>query len=133
VFGALAPGQGFLGNLIEPPSLPAWWSESDTAYYTAEFARTGFRGGLNWYRNIKRSWELLTPWRGQVIRQPSMFIVGSCDDVLNFPGSKTQVDNYTKTLPGLRGYHILKGAGHWIQRERAQQVNSLLVDFLDGL
>ena len=133
VFGALAPGQGFLGNLVEPPSLPEWWSESDTAYYSAEFARTGFRGGLNWYRNITRSWELLAPWRGQVIRQPSMFIAGSSDDVLNFPSSRSQIDNYTKTLPGLRGCHILEGAGHWIQRERAKQVNAHLLDFLANL
>jgi pimeloyl-ACP methyl ester carboxylesterase len=133
VFGALEPGKGFLGKLVEPPSLPAWWSEADTAYYTAEFTRTGFRGGLNWYRNIKRSWELLAPWRGQVIRQPSMFIAGAMDDVLKFPGSKPQIDNYTKTLPGLRGCHILEGAGHWIQRERATQVNALLLDFLAHL
>ncbi len=133
VFGVLEPGEGFLDHLVEPPSPPDWWSEADIAYYTTEFARTGFRGGLNWYRNIKRSWELLAPWRGQVIRQPSMFIAGSSDDVLKFPSSKPQIENFAKTLPGLRGSHILEGAGHWIQRERAQHVNSLVIDFLNGL
>jgi hypothetical protein len=54
VFGAVEPEKGFLGHLIEPPSAPQWWNDADVAHYTAEFARTGFRGGLNWYRNMKR-------------------------------------------------------------------------------
>ncbi len=133
VFGAVDRDRGFLGHLVEPPSLPEWWSAVDIDHYTTEFTRTGFRGGLNWYRNIKRSWELLAPWRGQVIRQPSMFISGASDDVLRFPSSKSQIENFGRTLPGLRGCHILEGAGHWIQRERSEAVNSLLIDFLRGL
>ena len=133
VFGAVDPDKGFLGHLVEPRSAPEWWSEADIAHYTTEFTRTGFRGGLNWYRNITRSWELLAPWRGQVIRQPSMFIAGASDDVLKFPSSKPQIENFGRTLPGLRGCHILEGAGHWIQRERAHAVNALVIDFLNGL
>jgi pimeloyl-ACP methyl ester carboxylesterase len=133
VFGAVESGRGFLGHLVEPPLPPPWWNDADIAHYTAEFTRTGFRGGLNWYRNIKRSWEQLAPWRGQVIRQPSLFIVGASDDVLKFPSSKSQIENFGKTLPGLRGCHILEGAGHWIQRERTQAVNSLLIGFINDL
>ena len=133
VFGLLEPGKGFLDGLAEPQSPPAWWSADDIAHCTTEFTRTGFRGGLNWYRNIQRSWELLSPWRGQVIRQPSMFIAGASDDVLKFASSAPQIQNFAKTLPGLRGNHILAGAGHWVQRERAAQVNTLLIDFLNGL
>jgi pimeloyl-ACP methyl ester carboxylesterase len=132
-FGVIEPGRGLLGHTLEPTTLPGWWNEADTAHGIAEFTRTGFRGGLNWYRNLRRSWELLAPWRGQAIRQPSMFVAGASDDVLKFPGAKPQIENFGKTLPGLRGCHILEGAGHWIQRERAQAVNSLLIDFLDGL
>jgi pimeloyl-ACP methyl ester carboxylesterase len=132
-FGRLAPGQGFLGGMVEPEALPAWLPAEDIAAYAAEFQRTGFRGGLNWYRNITRSWELLAPWRGAVIRQPSMFIAGERDSVLRFPASRSQIDNFGKTLPGLRGCHILEGAGHWIQRERAAAVNDLLLGFLASL
>lgn len=136
-FGRVDPGKGFLHGVPEPPSstaaAPAWWSESEMAHYAAEFSRTGFRGGLNWYRNIRRSWELLMPWRGLPIRQPSMFIAGASDDVLKFAQSRPQIDNFTRTLPGLRGCHILDGAGHWIQRERASEVNGLLLDFLRQL
>jgi pimeloyl-ACP methyl ester carboxylesterase len=132
-FGMLAPGKGFLANTVDPETLPSWLSRDDLAYYSGEFGRAGFRGGLNWYRNLRRSWELLAPWRGCVIRQPSMFITGARDDVLKFPTSKPQIDHFPSTLPGLRGCHILEGAGHWIQRERASAVNELLLGFLKTL
>jgi pimeloyl-ACP methyl ester carboxylesterase len=119
--------------MTEPDPLPPWLTADDMATCVAEFRRTGFRGGLNWYRNITRSWELLAAWRGAIIRQPSMFIAGTRDSVLRFPASQAQIDNFGRTLPGLRGCHLLEGAGHWIQRERAAVVNDLLVDFVKGL
>jgi pimeloyl-ACP methyl ester carboxylesterase len=131
-FGRLPTGT-LLGNTVDPATLPAWLSDADLDYYAGEFARAGFRGGLNWYRNLRRNWELMGPWRGQPIRQPSLFIAGSRDGVLKFPAAQAQLDAYPKTLPGLRGSHILEGAGHWVQQERAAEVNRLLVDFLKGL
>ena len=115
---------------IEPETLPSWLTHEDIAYYADEFSCTGFRGGLNWYRNITPSWELLALWRDLVIKQPSMFIAGERDDVLKFPNSHAHMANFTNTLPGLRGCHIMQGAGHWIQRERASAVNELLLGFL---
>jgi pimeloyl-ACP methyl ester carboxylesterase len=122
-----------LGNTVDPGKLPAWLSDADLDYYTSEFSRTGFRGGLNWYRNLRRNWELAGPWRGQPIRQPSLFVAGSRDGVLRFPAAKSQLEAYPKTLPGLRGSHILEGAGHWVQQEQPAAVNKLLIDFLKGL
>ncbi|VVM97966.1 alpha/beta fold hydrolase [Pseudomonas fluorescens] len=133
VFGQLQPGKGFLGRMIEPETLPTWLSVDDLAYYTREFTRSGFRGGLNWYRNMTRSWALLAPWRDCIIRQPSMFIAGSRDGVLKFPGSARQIEAFAQTLPGLRGCHILEDAGHWIQQERAAEVNERLLGFLKEL
>ena len=75
-FARLTTGT-LLGNTVDPPKLPPWLSEADLDYYAREFSRTGFRGGLNWYRNLRRNWELGGPWRGQPIRQPSLFIAGS--------------------------------------------------------
>lgn len=132
-FGMLAPGAGFLANTVDPAVLPAWMDADDVAYYAGEFDRAGFRGGLNWYRCLRLNSELLAPWRGAVIHQPSMFIAGERDGVLRFPASASQIDRFSTTLPGLRGCHILEGAGHWIQRERAAQVNELLLGFLRGL
>jgi len=127
-------GEGtLLTNTVDPPTLPPWLSEADLDYYAQEFSRTGFRGGLNWYRNLRRNWELGGPWRGQPIRQPSLFIAGSRDGVLRFPAAQAQLDAFPKTLPGLSGSHILEGAGHWVQQERPAEVNKLLIDFLRGL
>lgn len=131
-FGRL-PGGTLLGNTANPEKLPAWLSEADLDYYTQEFTRAGFRGGLNWYRNLRRNWELGGPWRGQPIRQPSLFIAGKKDGVLRFPAAQAQLDAYPKTLPGLRGCHLIEGAGHWVQQEVAGEVNRLLLEFLKGL
>ena len=133
VAGILAPGAGFLDATVEPESLPTWLRAEDITDVAAEFRRTGFTGGLNWYRSIKRSSEVLAAWRGCVIRQPSLFIAGASDDVLKFPGMKARIDGLTSVLPGLRGSHVIEGAGHWIQRERAPEVNALLIAFLKGL
>jgi len=132
-FAALKPGGGFLDGTTNPATLPTWLTQSDLDYYVAQFQRTGFRGGLNWYRNIRRSWELFGPWRGQTIQQPSLFIAGSRDAVLKFPASQAQIAAFPKTLPALRGCHIIEGAGHWIQQERGPEVSRLVVDFLKGL
>jgi pimeloyl-ACP methyl ester carboxylesterase len=132
VAGRLGRG-GYLDQTVEPAVLPDWLSADDVAVYAAAYAASGFRGGLNWYRNLRRNTGLLSPWRGQPIRQPSLFIAGTRDSVLDFPASKAQIDAYPRTLPGLRGCHLLDGAGHWIQRERAAEVSALLVDFLRGL
>jgi pimeloyl-ACP methyl ester carboxylesterase len=133
VAGMLPAGKGFLHNTVDPEQLPSWLDADDLAYTIAEFKRTGFRGGLNWYRSIRLSWELMAPWRGAVIRQPSLFIAGSSDDVLKFPTSRGAMDKFSHTLPGLRGSHLLDGAGHWVQRERAEAVNGLLLGFLESL
>jgi pimeloyl-ACP methyl ester carboxylesterase len=132
-FGVVPAGKGFLDSTIDPEVLPDWMSAQDVAYYAAEFRRSGFRGPLNWYRTLALTAELMAPWRGAVIRQPSMFVAGSRDAVLKFPASKSQIERFGQTLPGLRGSHVLEGAGHWIQRERAARVSELLVGFLRGL
>jgi pimeloyl-ACP methyl ester carboxylesterase len=131
-FGRLPDGT-LLGNTADPEKLPGWLSEADLDYYTQEFTRAGFRGGLNWYRNLRRNWELGGPWRGQPIRQPSLFIAGKKDGVLRFPAAQAQLDAYPKTLPGLRGCHLIEGAGHWVQQEKAAEVNRLLIGFISSL
>lgn len=135
VAGVLAPGAGFLDATEEPDPtrLPAWWDAADLRATAADFRRRGFTGGLNWYRAIGRNAELMAPWYGAVIRQPSLFIVGERDDLLAFPGVRERLQDLRRALPGLRGQHLLPGAGHWVQRERAADVSRLLVDFVRGL
>lgn len=133
VAGILAPGARLLDNTVDPDVFPDWLVQEDLDYVVGEFRRTGFRGGLNWYRAIRKSAELLAAWRGCPIRQPSLFIAGSRDDVLNFPGMHKRLEALPQVLPGLHGVHVLEGAGHWVQRERAQEVNRLLLSFLRNL
>jgi len=129
----LRPGTGFLHNTEDPVTMPPWVDADDLAYAIGEFRRTGFRGGLNWYRALRWGSELMAPWRGAAIRQPSLFIAGDRDDVMKFPTSAAAVSRFGHSLPGLRGSHVLAGAGHWVQRERVDQVNALLIEFLRGL
>jgi pimeloyl-ACP methyl ester carboxylesterase len=110
-----------------------WLGERDLAEYVADFRRSGFRGGFNWYRNIHRSWELLGPFLHAPIRQPSMFIAGERDGVLRMPGMKSALDNIGRVLPGIRRTEIIPGAGHWLQQEAPERVNALLIEFLRGL
>jgi pimeloyl-ACP methyl ester carboxylesterase len=126
------PG-GIIANTDPPSAMPDWLPEGHMAYMAGQFAHSGFRGGLNWYRNLRRNAHLTAPWRGQPIRQPSLFIAGTQDGVMHFPASKAQIEAYSTTLPGCRGVHLLEGAGHWIQQERAEEVNRLLLGFLKGL
>ena len=133
VCGVLGEGNGFLTSTIDPDILPSWLSTEEIAYVAEEFRRTGFRGALNGYRNFARNADLMAAWRGCTLRQPAMFIAGARDAVLEFPGAKARIDGLSRVLPGLRGTHILEGAGHWIQRERADAVNALLIEFLQGL
>ena len=66
---------------------PAWLSEEELAVYVEAFERTGFTGGLNWYRNIDRNWELTAPVAERRIEQPAMFLTGERDPVRHFmPG-----------------------------------------------
>lgn len=121
------------GHAPLPASLPAWLTGADVDYYISEFSHTGFRGGLNWYRNIDRNWELLAPFAGAKVTVPALYVVGDRDLVLSFPGAKELVANLTTFLPHLRQTIILPGCGHWTQQERPEAVNTAMIDFLRGL
>ncbi len=118
-------------TLSVPDKLPQWLSEEDLKFFAAEFRRTGFSGGLNWYRNIDFNWELTPFLNGAKILQPALFIAGDKDPVVEF-----YRDAYQKLehfVPKLQGKFLLPGAGHWIQQERPDKVNQLLLDFLNRL
>ncbi|MFE2442920.1 alpha/beta fold hydrolase [Streptomyces sp. NPDC059426] len=111
--------------------LPAWLSEADLDVYAGEFERTGLNGALNRYRNMDRDWEELAEFNGAPITQPSLFIGGALDASTAWLGDAIKA--YPTTLPGLIGSHILGDTGHWIQQERPEEINQLLVDWLRSL
>jgi pimeloyl-ACP methyl ester carboxylesterase len=123
-------GKGFLGEANADRPLPHWLSDTDLAYFTEAYRKSGFRGGLNWYRNIDRNWELTAPWQDAQIRQPSLFIAGSRDSVITGLIGAKRIADMERVLPGLTGKLIIDGAGHWVQQERADEVNAALIAFL---
>jgi len=137
-FGDLAPGMiprsgGFLTRTVDPAELPAWLTETDIDFFAGEFGRTGFRGGLNWYRNIDRTWELMAPFAGLRVEVPALYVAGDRDLVLKYPGMDRLISNLTKYVPELRKTVMLPGCGHWTQQERAPEVNAEIVGFLRDL
>ncbi|HEX6032266.1 MAG TPA: alpha/beta hydrolase, partial [Tepidiformaceae bacterium] len=91
--GELPPNTAFmLEGMIDPPALPAWLTDADIDFYANEFKQAGFRGGLNWYRNIDRNWELMGAFAGSLIQQPALFITGDLD-VVHLSMARAAVDN----------------------------------------
>lgn len=130
--------EGFGGPVDEMteqplPPLPDWLSTEEFDEYVRAFEVTGFTGPLNWYRNFDRNWELTDPAAGglaaHTITVPLLFLAGSADPVLGF----TPRDRVTEVATG--GYRevLLDGAGHWLQQERPDDVNAVLLEFLGGL
>jgi pimeloyl-ACP methyl ester carboxylesterase len=131
--GAATPSKAENATLFDersaPQQLPTWLSEADVDYYVSEFERTGFRGGLNRYRNMDRDWEDLAELAGAVVQQPALFVVGERDPTLRF----TSVEPMKTHVPELQKTVVLPGCGHWTQQERPSEVNRELIAFLRGL
>ena len=121
--------RGMVERLPEPEALPPWLSQEDLDHFTTEFEKTGFTGGLNWYRNFDRNWELTAELDGKGIDVPAAFVAGSRDPVL----AMVSPDGMRDWIPDLRGTTIIPGAGHWVQQERPEEVNAALLAFLGSL
>jgi pimeloyl-ACP methyl ester carboxylesterase len=122
-------GRGFVDRLPEPDGLPVWLSPEELDHYVAEFTRTGFTGGLNWYRNLDRNWERTPALAGATVQVPARFIGGVDDPVLSMTPPSVQ----DGLLADDRGTVLIGGAGHWVQQEKPAEVNRALLDFLAGL
>ena len=118
--------QGFIDRLPEPRGLPSWLSQWELDRYIAEFTRTGFTGGLNWYRNMDRNWELTGHLAEAHVTCPSLFVTGSLDPVRSFAPHEPGL----AWLDDHRGNVVVEGAGHWVQQERPGEVNEALLGFL---
>lgn len=108
-----------------------WLSEAELAVYSAEYARTGFQGGLQWYR-AGTSGEFtgaMQLFAGRRIEVPALFIAGASDwGVWQKPGDFEAMQ--TAACARFEGAHLIDGAGHWVQQEQPDAVNTLLLDFL---
>ena len=127
------PSARCLADLVnEPPGPLDWLSDADLDVFTESFAHHGtFFGGLNWYRNIDRSSELLAAFAGLQVLQPALFIGAEFDSIF---GQTPESVLATRTaVPNLRDPIWVEGSGHWIQQEEPEVVNRALLEFLGSL
>ncbi len=120
----------FLDQMTDPKELPKWLTENDLYYFASEFVRTGFRGGLNWYRNIDLTWELSAAFQGKRIEQPALFITGDLDLTRNNPNYEERM---REVVPNLREIVTFPGIGHWTQQENPKGTNEAMLSFLASL
>jgi pimeloyl-ACP methyl ester carboxylesterase len=129
--GFLPDGVSFLEVVPDDATWPPWMTEARRAQYVEAFRDGGFKGPVDWYRNLDRNWRDTAFVQDARIGQPSLFIVGERDPVRKYAGA------HEATLPDwltdLRGVHVLTGAGHWLQQERPDEVSRLLLAFLAAL
>ncbi|EXC03944.1 Epoxide hydrolase 2 [Morus notabilis] len=114
-----------------PIALPSWVSEEDMDYYASKFEKTGFTGGINYYRNIDRNWELTAPWTGAKMQVPVKFIVGDQDLVYNLYGTKDYIHKggFKRDVPFLQEVVVMEGVGHFVNEEKADEVTQHIYDF----
>lgn len=128
--GFMPDGVDLLDTIDDAATLPPWMSAAHFDDYVQAFSAGGFDGPLNWYRALDLNWSSTRFVQDQRIVQPALFIVGEDDPVRHYAGPaeaalKDWVPNLTRSV-------VVPGAGHWIQQERADAVNALLLDFLGG-
>jgi pimeloyl-ACP methyl ester carboxylesterase len=109
-----------------------WWlTEEELRVYSAEYERTGFQGGLQWYRSRTGGTydSELQLFSGRTIDVPSLFIAGKSDwGTYQRPGNFERMQKSACTR--MLGCHLIDGAGHWVQQEQPEQVSRLLLEFL---
>jgi pimeloyl-ACP methyl ester carboxylesterase len=124
---------GWIPRLGAPTELPPWLSQEDLDYYVGEFTRAGFRGGISYYRNFHRNWETTPQLAGALVQQPSLFIAGDKDGVIAGATQEQLEEGMSAVIADLRGVHLIADTGHWLQQERPEEVNRLLLEFLASL
>jgi pimeloyl-ACP methyl ester carboxylesterase len=126
---ALGPATGGLLDRLPDNPHGSFLTDEDFAVYVETFRQTGFRGGLNWYRNFDRNWELTAYLGGAKVLPPALMITADLDPVLR-PELTAGMRDW---VPNLRKVHLVRDCGHWTQQERPDEVNRELLAFLAGL
>jgi pimeloyl-ACP methyl ester carboxylesterase len=110
-----------------------WLTEAEVDVYATEYARTQFTGALQGYRvrrgSDPKSLAEMRTFSGRSIDVPSMYVAGKSDwGVYQTPGAVDKMR--TTACTRMVGFHLVDGAGHWVQQEQPEQVSALLVQFL---
>ena len=120
---------GWIDRLGAPLERPDWLTEADLDYYVSEFTRSGFRGGVNYYRNFDTNWNL-TADLDPIIQIPSSFISGSADVVIGGASQEALTLMMKPVMTDLREVTIIPDMGHWVQQEAPAATNIAILEFL---
>ncbi|CAI9118876.1 OLC1v1020504C2 [Oldenlandia corymbosa var. corymbosa] len=128
----LPKGKGFGDSPDTPVFLPPWLTEEDVAYYVSKFEKTGFTGGVNYYRALDLTWELVAPWTGAQVKVPAKFITGDYDLVYHMPGMQDYIHKggFKSDVPLLEDVVVIKDAAHFINQEIPDEVSKHIYDFI---
>lgn len=126
--GFFPEGESFLSTIPDDATVPPWMNEAHFREYVAAFAAGGFKGPVDWYRCLDANWAATAFVQGARIRVPAAFVVGERDPVRHYAGPAEA--GLKDWAPDLRLQQVIPGAGHWIQQERPEEVNRLLLDFI---
>jgi pimeloyl-ACP methyl ester carboxylesterase len=119
--------RGMFAGLVDGDApLPDWITADEFAHYVTEFTRTGFTGALNWYRNYDRNWESTPELAGATVTVPALFVGGTADPI----GPTMNPARAREVAAGPYTEKWVDGAGHWVQQERPDEVNAILLAFL---
>ncbi|PON52379.1 Epoxide hydrolase-like [Parasponia andersonii] len=126
------PKEGGFKGLNAPDTLPSWVSEEVVNYCASKFNEKGFTGGLNYYRALNLTWELLAPWTGVQINVPAKFIVGDQDFTYHLPGMKEYIEKggFKKDVPSLEEVVVIEGVPHFINQAMPEEISAHIYGFI---
>ncbi|WP_240766729.1 alpha/beta fold hydrolase [Paraburkholderia flava] len=132
-FTMISREHGLLDSLPEPATSTSWLDDADFDAFVHAFKASGFRGGLSYYRNLDRNWDLQAALSGRLVETPALYLAGERDPGLAMPGMRDIIDAMPSLVPQLRDSVIVPRAGHWLQQEAPDRVNDALIGFLRSL
>ena len=124
---------GWIDRLGEPKSMPDWLTEDDLAYVVNQFEDSGFRGGINYYRNFHRNWEITEHLQNTKIQVPTLFIAGTKDVVIAGANEGQLNGAMSRIAEDFRGVILIPEIGHWVQQEAPDETNQAMMEFLRSL
>jgi pimeloyl-ACP methyl ester carboxylesterase len=124
---------GWIGRLGAPKDLPDWLTADDLDYIVSQFENAGFRGGVNYYRNFHRNWEITENLADARVKVPTLFIAGEKDVVIAKATTEALTHTMSRVVDDLRDVVLIPEIGHWVQQEAPERTNAVILEFLRGL
>jgi pimeloyl-ACP methyl ester carboxylesterase len=124
---------GWIDRLGAPIRLPDWLTENNLDYIVSQFEKAGFRGGVNYYRNFHRNWEITEHLSDKKINIPTLFIAGEEDFVIGGATKEQLTASMSQVVVDLRDVVLIPDTGHWVQQEAPLATTAAMLEFLDSL